>query len=694
MPHSAAKIAYPPARIENVQDTLSGVSFADPYRWLEADTDEVRGWQRAQAALASTHVREWPPFEQLRQLVRQYIGGTAVSTPRFAAGKWFRTYMPEGASQSVAIVADAPLAEGRMLFDPRTENPAHPPFLSWISPSPDGCTLALGVCADGSESNTIRLIEVATGQVLANPPTQMLMDNWSGGVHWLPDSSGFFFTALQGVATDVVLKVHLHRRGSTPTTEVLDIPWTVGRDVRMVRVSRDGRHAIALERMMNPIPVAVAVLGGATLTWRPFVTTVQGTLAGHVLGDQYVAVTDVGASRGRLVAIPLDAPDPSNPATWRDLVPESSATLRSVTPVGQELYLTELVDTYSRIRIVGLDGSIHGEVPLPERGSIIDLPFPMMRLLPAGHPDLFLFAFSSLRVSPALYAHTPGSECLTELKAPQVRLDKAVVEDHWAVSPDGTRIPYHLVRSQDARLGAPQPTVIYAYGGYNAAVQPGFQGPMAAIVAAGAVLVVAHLRGGSEFGLGWWQGGRMRNKQNCYDDLYAVAADLIAAGRTMPQMLAVTGGSNGGHMAGVAVTQRPELWKAVVPRVPVLDLIGGCRTPYGRMAVTMEVADIDDPDEVRRLERISPYHLVRDGVRYPAVYIDAGDTDPRCPPWHARKFAARMQAATSGTAAILVHVWENVGHGWATDKDIAIDENAEWIAFTLRELGVERLPTK
>jgi len=181
----------------------------------------------------------------------------------------------------------------------------------------------------------------------------------------------------------------------------------------------------------------------------------------------------------------------------------------------------------------------------------------------------------------------------------------------------------------------------------------------------------------------------MQRKQNGYDDLFAIAQDLIATGITTNLRLAVTGGSNGGLMAGVALTQRPDLWRVVVPRVPILDLIGGCREPYGRQAVTEELANVDEPSEVRRLATFSPYHLVRDGIRYPAVYVDAGGTDPRCPPWHARKFIARLQAATAGDAPILLHVWDNVGHGWATDRRIAVAEHAEWLAFALRHLGVQ-----
>jgi prolyl oligopeptidase len=217
---------------------------------------------------------------------------------------------------------------------------------------------------------------------------------------------------------------------------------------------------------------------------------------------------------------------------------------------------------------------------------------------------------------------------------------------------------------------------------------PQFPGPMAALVASGGVFVHAHLRGGAELGFDWWQGGRMSKKQNCYDDLYAIAEDLIAAKVCTPRTLALTGRSNGGLMAAVAATQRPDLWQVVVPIVPILDLIGACREPYGRMCTMMEFANVEDPEEVRRLATFSPYHSVRNGVSYPAIFIDAGDTDPRCPPWHARKFAASLQSVISGRAPILLHVWEGAGHGWATSQEVAVSEYTEWLAFTFRHLGV------
>ena len=184
-------------------------------------------------------------------------------------------------------------------------------------------------------------------------------------------------------------------------------------------------------------------------------------------------------------------------------------------------------------------------------------------------------------------------------------------------------MPYHLVRLAETARDTPQPTLIFGYGGWNVALVPEIPGPMAAFVAAGGVFVHAHLRGGGELGLRWWEGGRLKNKQNCYADLYAIAEDLIATGVSSPQLLAVTGASNGGLMAAVAATQRPDLWAAVVPRVPILDLIGEFRDGYN-IANPSDYADPDDADDVRRLATISPYHLVSDGTFYPAVFPRRG----------------------------------------------------------------------
>jgi prolyl oligopeptidase len=682
-------IAYPSAPTSDSVEEIGGLSFPDAFRPLENQSDPaVIAWQRAQAGIADAYVEALPWFEELLARVAPNATDRYPTMPRFAGGRWFRSAYAPGATQAHVVVSDEPLGEGRVLFDPKDhpDDQGRVPFLSWLTPSPDGSLLAVGLCHDGSEANTIRIVEVDSGRVLDDRPSKLLMDNWMGGAQWLPDSSAFFYVALQGPKDEFELRVFSHDIGE-PAREALEpVPLASGpgEDYMAVFVSRDGRWATTSQNINRARPVAVLDLRGDG-NWRPFIAELDATVAGDVVGDEFVAVTDLDAPRGRLVAIPLDAEDPSDPSAWRELLPQSEAVLRTVTPVGHVLYLHEFVDTYSRVRIVDLEGSVVGEVPLPGKGTLAELPFPLMSIVPQGHPDEFVFGWSSLTQSWGTYRHRPGESSVETLQEPKARID-AVVEDFWATSEDGTRVPYHVVRRSDSSPEEALPTLIYAYGGFNAPWIPQYPRAMAAFVEACGVFVHAHLRGGGELGLEWWEGGRMRNKQNCYRDLYAVAEDLIAKGRTSSDLLAVTGGSNGGLMSGVAVTQRPDLWRVAVPRVPLLDVLGACREPYGRAAIAEEFGDPEDPEDVKNLASFSPYQLIEDGVAYPAVYLDVGDTDPRCPAWHGRKFAARLQEATASDRPVLLRVWENVGHGWATAKDVEVREWSSWLAFVIDQL--------
>jgi prolyl oligopeptidase len=454
---------------------------------------------------------------------------------------------------------------------------------------------------------------------------------------------------------------------------------------RGVFVSRDGRWAVACQDLLAAKPVAVSDLAGDG-RWRRFVDQLDVSLAGHVVGDTWIAVTYERARRGRLVALSLTEPPTGDPAAWCELLPESDAVMRSVRPVGDLLYVTELVDTYARVRIADRSGNVVGEVPLPGRGALAESPLTLCTLAPRGHPDEYLFGFSSLTQSWGVYRHRPGDDVVETLVEPAARLD-AVVDDCAARSSDETLVPYRVVHRAEVTNGEPRPTLIFAYGGYNAPWVPQWPGPMAAFVDAGGVLVHGHLRGGGELGLDWWEQGRMKNKQNGYDDLFAIAEDLIARGWTTSGQLACTGFSNGGLMAGNAITQRPDLWRAVVPRVPFVDLIGACRGSYGKDVVAMEWGDPDDPDDVPRIASISPYQRVEDGTAYPAVFLDIGGSDPRSPAWHGRKFGARLQEATASDRPIFIRVWDDVGHGHATAKDAAVTQATAWLAFVIDQLG-------
>lgn len=669
-------------------EDVAGLRVPDPYRRLEQATAAVREWQTAQAAAASAYVESWGQTAAVRALVRRYWAPFLPETPSAAGGRWFWTDWCEKSSTTRILFGAAPLRDGTVVTDLATLMPDRDhAVLSWIAPARDGEVLAVGVCGDGSERNAIRIVETTSGEHHA-PRTHLLHDSWTGGVAWLPDSSGFYYFGVIGDPHDFRQAVFLHMLAPDESTRE-QIPLPVdSRDYTLVQISSDGRWATAAHGLMTPTPVALRDLTRQPADWRPFLSRTEGTVAGHVVGDRYIAVTDVHAPRGRVVAIPLAASDPDDQTEWEELVPPSETVLRTVRPVGDLLYLTEYLDTYARIRVCDERGRTLGHVALPGDGALSEPFFPMSALRQHGHADGFVFGFSTLKSGWGVYRHRRERAELEVVAAPEVELPDAIATLRWAVSRDGTRIPYHTLQRESAEAERPVPTLIYGYGGFNQLRPPQYPGAMAAFVAAGGLFVHVHLRGGAEFGREWWEAGRLRRKQNSFDDVYAVAEDLIARGVTAPSALGLTGISNGGLMAGVAVTQRPELWKVVVVQVPWLDLIGGLRDPYSRHWIGTEYADLRDGGDVQRLLGFSPYQLVRE-ADYPAIWVVAGDNDPRCPPWHARKWTARMQAAQRADEPILLKVWNDVGHGGATPKEIEIEQAGDWLAYVMRHLGME-----
>lgn len=670
---------YPPAEARPETVEYGGIRYQDPFRWLEEDADPVvAAWQDAQDRHTQAYLTGLPAFAPFAERLAA-IGSTEdASVPHFAGGRWFRTRVPDGEDLSVAEVSDSPTGPGRRVVDMNAMRTGEPLQMLAFQPSPDGRKVLFAWAAGGREEPHVRIIEVDTGKVLLDGLPHKKPNFFA----WQPDSNGIFYCSLEGTKGELV------RLTLDQPTQPKAAPIELRQPVVRPFAAADGRHMLLYVDHLAPRPDYILDLQGDG-TWQPLLRDVPGIFRGDIIGENFIAITDDIDPRGRLVAIPLATP--TQRETWKEIVAPSDNILATVLVTANRAVLLDLVDTYARLRVYDADGRLEGEIPLPDRGMINTFGsyyslFNMIDPMRHAGAGKIVFTFASFGQSYTLCSADVVTRQVTQLGEPLRRLDAQVI-DRAATSADGGRVVYHVVARRGLNLSKPQPTVITGYGGFNVAVLPGWLGTIwAAWIEAGGVLVLAHLRGGGEFGSAWWETGRLQHKQNSFNDVFAVAEDLIAHGFTASDQLGVIGGSNGGVMAAAVAVQRPDLFRASVPQVPISDLLARVRDPV-TMVSTLDYGDPNDPAMAKVLYAWSPYQNVQDGVAYPAVLLDSGANDPRCPPWHSRKLAARMQQASTGDLPILLRVRADAGHG-AVGNDARERQSAEVLAFFAEQLGL------
>ncbi|HET8882189.1 MAG TPA: prolyl oligopeptidase family serine peptidase [Solimonas sp.] len=670
---------YPVAKARPVAVTFGRVRYQDPYQWLEEESPEALEWQAQQDRLTQDWLNSLPAKRRADALTAS-IPRIEGDFPLFSGGRWFRKRTPEGGKMQVVEVADSIDGPWRGVVDLSAMANGRMLAVDVFVPSPDGRKIVLGFSVDGLELAELRVFDVDSGKVLLDSIPQ----TYAFFAAWLPDSSGFYISGRDPAAIQDGAKIYRHVLGAPPTTR--PETYEISADTMWVKPTADGRHMQLVADHLNPRPEYLRDETGGE-GWRPFLKGETALFRGDIIGERYYAVTDDGAPCGRLVSIPLATPN--DRSTWKELVPGSENVLATLLIVDGRLVLVDLVDTWSRMRVFDTDGRLEGEIALPGRGALSAMQFAvfnMMDMIWKGEGGDVLFTFSSPAQSAALYKANVHTLKMTALTQPLFRID-AQFRDCAATSADGARVPYHVIARADVDLSKPQPTVMYGYGGFQVALIPGWCGTyLGAWIKAGGVLVLMHLRGGGELGPQMWEQGRLKNKQNSFNDVYAIAEDVIAHGISTVEKLGVVGGSNGGVMAAVAAVQRPELFRAVISQVPITDPLARARDPI-TMSATLDYGDPNDAEMSEVLHAWSPYHNVRDGIAYPALLLDAGRQDLRCPAWHVRKLAARMQTANAGAQPILMRVRDGVGHG-AADVEGQRAQEADWLAFFIDQLGL------
>lgn len=676
---------YPAAPRTDLVEDLHGHRVADPFRALEdADADLTEAWSGAQDDLYAQYRASLGPggafaTDVLTDRLRALLGAGFVSTPAWRGRRQFFSRRSGGQEHAVVVVRDGDTEH--VLLDPVAIDPAGTTTLDAWQPSKEGDLVAYQVSSGGTEESVLHVLDVATGELVDGPIGRARYSP----VAWLPGGEAFYYVRrlppeeLPQDEAQYHRRVWLHRLG-TPETDDIEVFGT-GLDHTSyygVSVSRDGRWLIvsasAGTAPRTDVWIAdLAVTGPEAPAFVDVAVGLDALSGAWVARDGRLYVhTDLDAPRGRLAVT-----DPTEPGVehWTTLLAEDpTAVLEDVAFLdggGADTTPTLLLASWRRHSVseVSAHDPRTGErlpdaVVVPGLGSISGL-----ATSPDGGPEVWfsytdhttptsVHRFDARTGETSLWASPPG--IVADL--PDVRVQQIEV-----LSPDGTTVRAFVVARTDAidadgRPLAPAPTILYGYGGFRISLDPAFSATTLAWVEAGGVYVVANLRGGGEEGEQWHRAGMRADKQNVFDDFHAVGDHLVARGWTTPDRLACWGGSNGGLLVGAALTQRPDLFAAVVCSAPLLDMVRYQRFGLG-VTWTEEYGDADDATELGWLLGYSPYHRVVDGTGYPATLFTVFEGDTRVDPLHARKLAAALQAATSSDQPVLVRRERGVGHG-------------------------------
>jgi prolyl oligopeptidase len=676
-------LAYPETRRVDQVDDVYGVKVADPYRWLEdGKSDEVKRWADAQDALARSYLAKLPGRDAMAARFKELFYVESQGTPRHVGGRWFYARRDAGREKQAVYWREGRDGPEKVLLDPNGWSADGSVSLGGWSVSWDGKKVAYAVKTNNSDESTLYVMDVATGQ---KSDVDVIDGTRYASPSWTAKGDGFYYTWIPPKDTVPTAdrpgyqEVRFHALGSDPKKDrVVHERTGDPKTFLEASLSKDGRWLVlTTQHGWTRFDIQFMDLRAPKPAWKPLAVGTDAIYDVDIDRDRFFVRTNEGAPKYRVFRV-----DPAHAerARWVEIVPErNDATLDASGIVGHQLALAYMKDVVSQAELRDEDGKLVREVPTPTLGSLGGY---------SGNADddLVYYSFQSFTYPTEVFetsVKTGKTSTFYKLKVP-VDAAKYAVDQLFATSKDGTRVPFFVIHGKDLTREGKAPAILQGYGGFQLAQAPYFATQIFPWLEHGGVWVLANLRGGSEYGEEWHRHGMRHEKQNVFDDYVAVAEELVRQGITSPGKLVALGASNGGLLVGAAVTQRPDLFRVALCGVPLLDMVRYHLFGSGKTWIE-EYGSTDDADDFRALYAYSPYHHVVQGKKYPATLVLSADSDDRVDPMHARKFAAELQWASSG-GPVLLRVEKHSGHGGADLVKASVEKLADEYAFALDQV--------
>jgi prolyl oligopeptidase len=686
---TASSSSPPKTKVLPVEDSVHGHTIVDKYRWLEDSKDpEVQAWVGQELAYTRSILDVLPGRPQIEKRLEQLLTIGSIGVPQIGGNYYFFTRREGMQNQPVLYVRESLPGKDRVLVDANQLAADGTMALDWWFPSDDGKYVAYGTSAGGSELSTLHVIETATGQLLPDN----IERTRAASVGWKPDNSGFYYTRYPkkgDVAEGQEMynrHVFYHAMGSDPAKD----PLIFGEGLKPdqwpnLSLSEDGRWLlISVAEGWSKSELYLADLKTGTTATR-ITEGKEALYGGDFLNGKIYITTNEDAPRYRVLVAEADNPARAN---WKEIIPQTDAVLQGVAVLGRKLFAQYERNATSQLSLFDLDGKKLENIELPTIGSVFGSGGKWNR-------NEIFFGFQSFTVPPSIYRFTLDehkSSLWAKVEAPSIDPSGYEVRQEWYHSKDGTRVPMFIVHKKGLQKDGHNPTLLTGYGGFNVSLTPAFSRSAYLWLEHGGVYAVANLRGGAEFGEDWHRAGMLERKQNVFDDFIAAAEHLISEKYTDKEHLAIQGGSNGGLLMGAMITQRPELFRAVVCAVPLLDMLRYQNFQIAKLWIP-EYGSSADPKQFEWLYAYSPYHHVKGGAEYPAILFMTADTDTRVDPMHAKKMAALMQSEAKNGGSherpILLRIETKAGHGAGKPVSKQIEEGTDVYSFLFWQLGIK-----